>query len=95
MVLGRRALEVEERGLVLPPVVQQVREVDARLGVCRVQLQGAAQPVEGTALIRAPVRGVRDAGGGFGRLGMGRGRDLEEAPRLVEDPLAEQRAPDL
>ena len=95
MVLGGRALEVEQRGLVLTPVVQQVGEVDARLSVRRIQLQGATQPVEGAALVRAPVGGIADASRSLGRLGMGRDRELEEAPRLVEGAFTEQRAPDL
>src|SRR3989441_6652203 len=38
---------------------------------------------------------VADAGRHVGRIGMGRHRDLEEAPRLVQHALPEQGPPDL
>src|SRR5205814_2353565 len=48
MIGGRGALEMEQRGFVLTPVVQQIREVDARLGVLGVEAHGllerAARP---------------------------------------------------
>jgi hypothetical protein len=43
VILGRRALEVIQRGLVVASVVQDVREVDARLGVLVVHLQRLAE----------------------------------------------------
>src|SRR5438445_129504 len=48
-VIGRRAtLEVEQRRLVLAPIVQEVCEIDARLGVLQVEAHGflkcAARP---------------------------------------------------
>src|SRR2546425_515297 len=56
-VIGRRAtLEVEQRRLVLAPIVQQVCEIDARLGVLQVELERPAQPVEGHAFVKRAAR---------------------------------------
>src|SRR2546425_7763127 len=61
-VIGRRAtLEVEQRRLVLAPIVQEVCEIDARLGVLQVELERPAQPVEGPAFVGEPMGGVAHA----------------------------------
>jgi len=95
-VVDRRgALEVEQGGLVLAPIVQQVREVDTRFGVLEVELERAAQPIERAALVGESVGGVADAGGGLRRFRVPRDRYFEEASGLIQDALAEQRAADL
>ena len=40
VVLRLGALKMEQRGLVLAAVVEEIGEVDARLGVLRLELQG-------------------------------------------------------
>src|SRR3989454_12085403 len=61
-VIGRRAtLEVEQRRLVLAPIVQQVCEIDARLGVLQVEIERPAQPVEAPAFVRTPSGAVVNA----------------------------------
>ena len=95
MLFGPCALEMEQRGFVFAAVVEQIGEVDTGFAEARVQLQGAAQPVQAAAFVREPVRGVPDAGGGISRVRMGTQRTLEETARVVERPFAEQRAPDL
>jgi hypothetical protein len=86
---------MKEGGLVLPPVVEQVGQVDAGLAMRGVELEGAAQPVEGAALVGEAVGGVAHARRRFGRVGVRRDGDLEEPAGLLQDALAEQRPADL
>ena len=58
MLRRLRLLEVEQAGLVLTAVVQQVAEVDPGLRVALSQVQRAPQPVERGVLIAQPVRRV-------------------------------------
>src|SRR5437867_4222094 len=90
VVRRRGALEVEQRRFVLAPVVQQVREVDARFGVLEVELERPAQPVEGAALVGEAMGGEAHAGGRLRRFRMPGDRYFEEAPGLVQHALAEQ-----
>src|SRR6266513_4184401 len=95
-VIGRRAaLEVEQRRLVLAPIVQQVCEIDARLGVLQIELERPAQPVEGPAFVGEPMGGVAHARRGLRGVRMPGDRYFEETPRLIQHALAEQGASDL
>ncbi len=102
VILGRRALEVIERRLVVAAIVQDVREVDARFGVLVVHLERLAQRRDGRVVLAEPMLRVADAGDRLGALGRLLHRDLEELLRdgeqlapLAERRLAEQRAADL
>jgi hypothetical protein len=95
VVLGGRAVEVVERRLEVAAVVEQVPEVDARLDVVGVELQGTAQRGGGAVVVAQPVQGVADAGHRLGVLGLLARGHLEELARLLDQPLAEEGAADL
>src|SRR5207237_5032104 len=95
VLFGTRALEMKEGGLVLAAIVQQVREIDARLAETRIELERAAQPMQAAAFVREPMRGITHTRRGVGRIRMRAQRALEEAPRLIEHRFAKQRASDL
>ena len=95
MVLRLSALEMKQSSFVLAPVVQEVREVDPRFALVGVELEGAAQPIQGVGFVAEAVRRVAYARRCLRRVGVRREGDLEEPPRLVEHGLAEQGAPHL
>jgi hypothetical protein len=83
-------LEVVERRLDLSPVVQEIAQVDPRLEVMRVELEGAAEVPDGVLVRTQPMIGVAKAGTGFRRIGMGGTRDLEEPARGLDGAFPEQ-----
>ena len=95
VIVGLGPLEVVQRGLRLAAVVQHVGQVDPRLGEGRLQLQRAAQVEERSGVVPQAVTRVAQAGGGVGRLRLGRRRKIEEPLRRAYQALAEERAPDL
>src|SRR5256885_6220954 len=95
VVLGRGEVELIERGLVLAAVVENVREIDARLGVLLVELQRAAQVHERRLVVAESVVHVAQARRRLGQVLLLARGDFEELARLLHHLFAEQRAPDL
>ncbi len=61
MVGGLRLLEMEQRSLVLAAIVEQVGEIDPRLGVMLLQIQASPQPVHRLVLVPQAVGRVSQA----------------------------------
>ena len=61
VIVGFGALEMVQRRLGLAPVVEHVGEVDARLGVLRLQLERPPDPEERAGIVAEPVRRVAEA----------------------------------
>ena len=92
MVIGRGAVEVIERRLVLAPVVEDVAEVDACLAMIAVELERTPEGRDrGVVIPDAMLRitHARDSLRGIRHL---EGRDVEELARRFDQRLAEECA---
>ena len=88
-------LEVNQGGGRFAPIVEQVGEVDPRLGEGRVDRERPTEPKHRRPFPAQAVRDIAHARGGLFALGLGVGSQLEEPMGVDEEPLAEQRPADL
>ena len=102
MIVGCRLLEMVERRFILAAIVQDVREIDASLGVLVIELERSPQRRNCRIVVAEPMLRIPDAGYRFGRLGRLLHRSLEETlcriekiRALADRSFAKERSADL
>ena len=95
MVFRRRPVKLGDRRVGLAAIVQQVGQVHARFGKVGIKRQGTTQRDHRVHIMSKPMLGIADARNRFRRIRRLRDTSLKKHQRIVDEPLAEQRAADL
>jgi len=95
MLLRIGPFEVDQGRGALAPIVEEIGEVDPRLGEGGVDRQGPPEPEDRRSLAAQPMRDVSHAGRRLLAFRLRTRRQLEESVGMGEEPLAEQRPTDL
>ena len=93
VLLGRDALEFPQSALPVPPIVQEVTEIDAGLVQVRIQPERAADLAAGADVVAQPMQGVAQRSGRLGVVGAPRRGLGEDVSALRVHGLTVERTP--